>query len=102
MGAGDVLLQDHGVYVQPINFPTVPEGTERFRLTAGPLHSDEMIYSLRDSLNTVWEQLDIPRTIPQCYENYNLGDFAPDMVDFAQIQHTYPFRNCRPAKPTFA
>jgi 5-aminolevulinate synthase len=57
--ACDILLEEYGLYVQPINYPTVPKGTERLRLTPTPLHSDEMMFYLRDSLLEVWERLNI-------------------------------------------
>jgi 5-aminolevulinate synthase len=59
--ASDRLLFDHDIYVQPINYPTVPRGTERLRFTPGPLHNDELIDHLIDSLLTVWGQLGIAK-----------------------------------------
>ncbi|MGR3743908.1 MAG: 5-aminolevulinate synthase [Pseudooceanicola nanhaiensis] len=52
----DILMRDFGIYVQPINYPTVPKGTERLRFTPGPLHSDADIDRLVAALTTLWKQ----------------------------------------------
>ena len=59
--ASDILLNEYGIYVQPINYPTVPRGTERLRFAPNPLHTDEMIDELVAALTKVWQQLDIEK-----------------------------------------
>jgi len=58
--ASDLLLERHGIYIQPINYPTVPRGTERLRITPGPFHSARLIAKLASAMLETWLQLDLP------------------------------------------
>jgi len=60
--ACDLLMDRHGIYIQPINYPTVPRGTERLRITPTPLHSDAHIERLVAALDEVWRTVGLPRT----------------------------------------
>ena len=59
----DILLERYGIYIQPINYPTVPRGTERLRITPTPLHSDADIEHLVSALSELWSQCALSRAV---------------------------------------
>jgi 5-aminolevulinate synthase len=59
--ASTLLLEEFGIYIQPINYPTVPKGTERLRITPTPFHTDQLIDDLANALREVWDGLRLPR-----------------------------------------
>jgi 5-aminolevulinate synthase len=88
--ASDLLLDRHGIYIQPINYPTVSRGTERLRITPTPAHDVRLIRQLAEALVSVWHELDLPlgcgaprrttarkQAIPTSHNSANTESAAP-------------------------
>jgi 5-aminolevulinate synthase len=76
--ASDKLLQDHGIYVQSINYPTVPVGQERLRITPTPGHTKEYRDELVNAIESIWTELGIKRTSEWAAEGGFIGVGVPD------------------------
>ena len=81
--ASDHLLQRHGIYIQPINYPTVPRGTERLRITPTPLHGDTLIDTLKDALVETWKAIGIPFSTERPVETKRTSKITPLVVSQA-------------------
>jgi len=84
--ASTLLMEKFGLYLQPINYPTVPRGTERLRITPTPFHNDQMIENLANALCKVWDALGLR------YEATNLAPLPRPPSVIAGITRYVPAR----------
>lgn len=82
--ASDLLMERHGIYIQPINYPTVARGHERLRITPTPLHSDALIADLVDALVDVWKTLELPFVEPKNEAGAGVDCAYPDLRKAAE------------------
>jgi 5-aminolevulinate synthase len=79
----DKLLHEYGIYVQPINYPTVKKGTERLRITPNPVHTPEMMDTFLHALDTIWNELELPRSFSGHIEPAASGEIDVPEDDLA-------------------
>ena len=78
--ASQVLLDDFQVYVQPINYPTVPKGGERLRITASPQHTPKMIKKLVTALCSVYKSLEINKSVSVPFDKETVTPSTPNLA----------------------
>jgi 5-aminolevulinate synthase len=84
--ASDLLLDRHGIYIQPINYPTVSRGTERLRITPTPAHDVRLIGQLADAMVSVWHKLDLPLGSDHSEQMLQLWNLGVPSASAARIQ----------------
>lgn len=78
--ACDTLMDRYGIYVQPINYPTVPRGTERLRITPGPLHTEKMMQEFVTAISAVWDELGLMESAREYVATEELQQIRDSLV----------------------
>ncbi|KAI3614574.1 5-aminolevulinate synthase [Moniliophthora roreri] len=95
--ASDELMQKHNIYVQSINYPTVPVGTERLRITPGPAHSPIMIEQLKNAIDSIWTEHNLPRIDAWAARGVDVG--LGIKIDDAQSERGYVTNGAEQSAP---